>query len=391
MASKQPVAGPSRLRSAASTQTPPPHPSLAAFDDSCTRFALAIPALGAADKVCIWDTTNDNQLFEHELEGASKACALCWTSAPAAFGPAKKKRRKSGLFSDHAVAVALETGGALIISATDGQVLSRLNTPKRISAVTQVGQRLLAASSDAIYLISEDLTSVSTTFPLPAHSAAPSSLAVLPTSNSTVLHLLVANASVSVVHLEYSSGKLLYTSPAVPVSTSSVTALRTIPPTSQGTSFVVVADDDRAISQYLLPSVQSVPKLAYRYASPTLSAAHSVTISDDTLSVLHTSGEVSVFPLPTELDVVRPKSDSKPSMIKVVEGEVGRPARICGLTYVSNDRPLQATLVCGRMVGAGRVKWIRAEFGTGESMRPPVTIKCDAQDLVNGARPDNVS
>lgn len=146
------------------------------------------------------------------------------------------------------------------------------------------------------------------------------------------------------------------------------------------------------MSQYTIPFPTKSAKLSYRYASPTLSPAHSLALSSTLLSVLHLSGEVSIFTLPTELDFARPKSDSKPSTLKLVEGKAEQVSRLARVEFGPTDSDEEAgSLFCGRMVGAGRVKWQRAVYELPEGgLRPSTVIKCDAQDLVGKAN-GNVS
>jgi U3 small nucleolar RNA-associated protein 5 len=150
-----------------------------------------------------------------------------------------------------------------------------------------------------------------------------------------------------------------------------------LPLTQQGASFLVVSEDDRTVSQYTFTSPTVAAKLSYRYASPTVSPAHSWLFRLN-CSVLHFSGEIS-FPLPSEVDLSRPKSDSKPTTVELVEGKDERTAHIARAEFA----PGSDALLCGRLAGGGRVSGTApcTSFPEG-GLRPSVVVKCDAQDLV---------
>lgn len=394
MAPKQPVAGPSRIK-AASTQAPPPSVSVSAFSPSRTHFATAQPVLGSADKLIVWDIIADRLLSEWEVEGASKATTISWASWSTS-GSRKKRRRRSGAGQgqdgdEDVILITTDKGALIVYSPRRGEVLRRLDVGNICAACSDDTRTVLVSNKDVLVL-SHDLASVQKTFPLPSSTSPPTAIALLPTSTGDRIHLLVASASVIQLHLNPGNGRTEYTSPPLPVTTSSVTALYTLPTTSQGTSFLAISQDDRTVSQYTFSSPTTPAKLSYRYASPTLSPAHSISLSPSLISVLHHSGEVSLFPLPTELDSARPKSDSKPSSLKLVEGKEDKQSRLSGAAFAPEDDESSGSIFCGKMVGGGRVKWVRATYEQPEGgVKSSIVVKTDGQDLVNSAAAQNVS
>lgn len=388
MAPKQPVAGPSRPKAStsAAAQSPPPPASISSFNPTRSQFALALPVLGSADKLAIWDVTADRLLVEWEVEGASKVSTLCWTSVPSSKGQGKRKRPKHEAGADDGdedvVVLTNEKSQAFVFSPKRG-LLRKLDLPSSVTASWSSERGVILASASSLYLLSPDAGSISHTFALPTNTPAPSAVAALPSTTADILRVLVASISVLVLSLNVGSGKVTETSSPLPVSTSSVTSLLPLPSSPQGTSFLVVSADDRTVSQYTLPAGQNKAKLSYRYASPTLAPAHSVSSTPSHVSVLHVSGEISVFNVPKELDFARPKSDSKPGVVKVVEGKDERQSRICRAAFALTEAGEPGALLVGRMAGAGRLRWHRATFEQPEGgMRTETLIKCDAQDLV---------
>lgn len=385
MGPKQPIAGPSRIK-ATSTQAPPPPVSVAAFNPSRTLFACAQPVLGSADKLTIWDVTADRVIAEWEVEGAAKATTVSWSSISS--GAARKKRRKRSNAADgeeDVVVLTTDKGNLIVFTPRRGEVLRRIEVGRVTASASE--ERLVLISAKEILVINHDLSAVEHRYP---HSGAATAAALLPTSTSEVLHLLVANSAVTCLHLDLSAQTITHTSAPLPVSTTTVSSILPIPST-QGSSFLVVCEDDRAISQYTLPTPTTSAKLSYRYASPTLSPVHSTSISSSLVSALHVSGEVSLFSIPKELDFARPKSDSKPSVLKLVEGKEDRLVRLAGVNFI-DEEDAPGALVCGRMVGGGRVKWVKAPYELPEGgVKAETVIKCDAQDLVGSAAAQNVS
>jgi len=387
MAPKQSVAGPSRIKGNA-TQAPPPPVSVAAFNPSRTLFACAQPVLGSADKLTVWDVVADRVIAEWEVEGAAKATTVVWSSI--ASGAAKKKKRKagSGTEGEDVVVLTTDKGALIVFTPRRGEVLRRLNVG-RVHA-TASGEHLVLVTAKEILVLNQDFSAVAHTFDLPSGTPASSSAALLP-STPEILHLLIASASVIALRLNIVSSKVSSTSAPLPVSTSQVSSIVTLPTTAQGSSFLVTCEDDRTVSQYTLPQATAPAKLSYRYASPTLSPVHSLSMSNDLVSVVHSSGEVSLFPLPKELDFARPKSDSKPSIVKLVEGKEDRQVRLVGAAFSSEDED-SGSLLCGRMTGGGRVKWVKATYELPEGgIKAETIVRTDAQDLVGTAAVQNVS
>jgi len=384
MSNRQAAAGPSRPKQPVASQAPPPPPSLSAFNPSRTQFALAQPVLGSADKVTIWDVTSDRVIAEWEVENAGKVSTLCW--APISGGASKKagkRRRKVDVDEDAEDVVLIATKSTLVVySPRRSQVVKKVTLPGQVTALWSDDRAVIASTATSILVLSSDITSITHTFALPSNTSTPTSIALLQSSTSDTLHVLVASSSVLTLHLELSTSTISYTSPPLPVSNSSVTSIQPLPITSQGASFLVVSEDDRTVSQYTIPSPTKQPKLSYRYASPTLSPAHSLALSSTLLSVLHQSGEISLFTLPAELDFNRPKSDSKPSTVKLVEGKADQLSRLARVEFSESA----GTLLCGRIAGAGRVKWQTASFELPEGgVRPSTVVKSDTQDLVGKA------
>lgn len=384
MSGRQPTAGPSRIKQPVATQAPPPPSSLSSFNPSRTQYALAQPVLGSADKVTIWDVASDRVVAEWEVEHAGKVSTLCWASVAGGNRKQGKRRKKSGVEDDaeDVVLIATKSSSLVVYSPRRSQVVRKLNLPSTATALWSDDNGIAIATSTSVLVLSPEATSISHTFTLPANTPAPTSIALLASSSADTLHAIIASSAVVTLHLELATSTTSYYSSPLPVSTSSVTSLLPLPITSQGTSFLVVSEDDRTISQYTIPSPTKSPKLSYRYASPTLSPAHSLALSTTLLSVLHQSGEISLFALPTELDFSRPKSDSKPSTVKVVEGKTDQLSRLCRADF-SIDANDASVLVCGRIAGAGRVKWYTVSYELPEGgVRPSTIFKCEAQDLV---------
>ncbi|OCF55196.1 U3 small nucleolar RNA-associated protein 5 [Kwoniella mangroviensis CBS 10435] len=387
--SRQPVAGPSRPKHSQQpiAHSPPPSSSVSSFNPSRTLFALASPVLGSADKVQVWDVAADRVISEWEVAGASKATTVTWTSTPSSDAASKKKkRRKSGPpdTGDEEVILITSTKGQLaVFSPSKGEIIRTIDLSQPATAAWSDEHGIILATSSSILVLSADASSVSHTFTLPSSSASPSALAILPSSTPEVLQVLVGTLSVVVFHLDLSSTKITYSSAPLPASTTSISSILPLPTSEQGSSFLVVSEDDRTISQYTILSPQTPPKLSYQYASPTLSSAHSLSTSSSLLSVLHASGEISLFHLPNELDFSRPKSDSKPSTVKLVEGKDERTSRLCRVAFAAGHEGAPGALLCGRMTGGGRVKWLRAVYELPEGgLRPSTVVKCDSQDLV---------
>lgn len=383
MAPKQPVAGPSKSSVA---QSPSPSSSISAFNPSHTQFALALPVLGSADKLSIWDVASDRVIAEYEVEGASRATTVCWAcGSSTASGQKKKRRRKSDPSSDGEEVVLLtpEKGGLVVFSPAKGEVIRHLDLPGKVVAAWSDDRGTILATPSSLLVFNTDASSIAHTFSLPSNTPTPTVIAILASSTSQILHILVASQSVTTLHCHLANSKITYSSPPLPVSTTFVTSLHPLPSTSQGTSFLVLSEDDRTVSQYTIPAPEQIAKLSYRYASPTLSPAHSVSTSSSLLSILHASGEISLFMLPTELELARPKSDSKPSTVKLVEGKDARLARLARAEFAFTEEGSAGALLCGRMAGAGRVKWHRVAYELPEGgVRPETRVKCDVQDLV---------
>ena len=388
MAPKQPQAGPSRIK-ASSTQAPPPPVSVAAFNPSRTLFACAQPVLGSADKLTVWDVVADRVIAEWEVEGAAKATTVVWSTISDAAK--KKKRRKSG--SGHegdedVVALTTDKGSLVVFAPRRGEVLRRVDVGRVHAAASN--DRLVLVTAKDILVVDRDLSAIANTFPLPAGATTPTAATILP-SESDIIHLLIASASVISIHISLDQDKLAHSSSPLPVSTSHVSSLVSLPASSHGHSFLVLCQDDRTVSQYTLPQPSAQAKLSYRYSSPTISPVHSVSTTPELISVLHTSGEVSLFPTPTDLDFVRPKSDSKPSLVKVVEGKEDSPVRLVGATFSTEDDAAGA-LLCGKIFGGGRVKWLKAVYERPEGgVKAETVVKTDAQDLAGSAAAHNVS
>ncbi|WWD15745.1 hypothetical protein CI109_100167 [Kwoniella shandongensis] len=384
---QQPVAGPSRPKYSQQSvaQSPPPSSSVSGFNSSRSLFALASPVLGSADKVQVWEVASDRVISEWEIQGASKATSVTWATAPSDAASKKKKRRKSGADDngDEVIIITTSKNQLVVFNPRKGEVIRTVNTPAPITAAWSSQYATVLATASSLLVLSPDASSFSHTFTLPSTVSSPSAIAILPTSNPETLHVLVAASSIVALHLELSSSNVTYTSSPLPASTTSVTSILPLPTTAQGSSFLVVSEDDRTISQYTFTAPQTSAKLSYRYASPTLSSAHSVAAETNYLAVLHESGEVSLFKLPAELDFARPKTDSKPSTVKLLEGKDERTARLCRAGFASGGEGAPGALLCGRMAGGGRVKWHRAVFELPEGgLRASTVVKCDAQDLV---------
>lgn len=403
MAPKTPVAGPSKPRSSVNSPavSAPPRPALSAFSPSRTLFALAHPALGQADKVSVWDVTEDRFVSEWEIEGASKASSLTFASIPASASASRgaagsnKKRRKDE--REEVVVVSTTKGQIFVWSPTRG-VLSRIELPQTSGsavacalAFSEALHAVVAVSATSVYLLSPDLANVAATIALPARTPAPTAIAILSSSTKESLHLVVASSTAVVLHVTPTGTEVEAVSAAVPVSTSSTIALYPLPATKGASvpiSFVVVSEDDRTVAQYTIPSAGADPRLSYRYTSPTLSSAHSVSASLSHLSVLHASGQVSLFPLPSSssLDLSRPQSNGKPHAIQLVEGKSDKPARVCRacLTLSAASQDASVSVVAGRMLGGGRIKWTTVQLDAADISESGETkVKCDAQDLVS--------
>lgn len=389
MAPRSAQAGPSRSQKSAA-QAPPPSPSVSGFNPSRTHFALALPVLGSADKVQVWDVAADAVVAEWEVPGAAQVSALCWASV-ASSGAAKKRRRRKSLPGDgsdeNVLLIATNKGttsNLLSYIPLKGEVIRSSPLPGKATAAWSDEHGVIVATDDELLVLGPDASSISNTFDLPSSSNSPSAVAILPTSTPEVLHVIVGTMSVTAVHLSLSSSSVSHTSSPIPASTTAITSLQPLPLSQQGASFLVVSEGDRTVSQYTFPSPTATAKLSYRYASPTLSPAHSLAVSPELLSVLHFSGEISLFNLPSEVDFARPKSDSKPKVVKLVEGKEERTAHLVRAEFAPVKQGAPGALWCGRMAGGGRVKWYKAVFEQPEGgLRQTTVVKCDAQDLVN--------
>ena len=383
MAPKQPVAGPSRTK-ASSVQAPPPSPSVSAFSPSGSLYACAQPVLGAADKISVWDVTSDRVIAEFELEGAAKATTVNWSSISGA-GPSKKKRRKSepNAVSEEALVVTTGSGSLLAFSPRRGERIRQLDIGFVTAGTCTDHGNLFATSKELLYL-DADLFEITARFQLQQTNV--TALSILPTSTREKLHVLIgASSTIIHLHLDLSTNKIAYSGSPLPVSTTSVSSIHPRQPSKAGSSFLVVSQDDRTVSQYTLPSPTSPAKLSYRYATPTLSPVHSCTLSPTLLSVTHYSGEVSLFDLPTELDLVRPKSGQS-STVRIVSGKQEQLATLCGTTF-----PDEGVLICGRLLGGGRIKWLRATYELPEGgIAAETVVKADAQELIANGTTDNV-
>jgi U3 small nucleolar RNA-associated protein 5 len=399
MAPKQAIAGPSRLKGVAPTAAPPPAPNVSAFNPSLTHFACALPVLGSADKVTIWDVTSDRALHEFEVEGASKVTSLVWTTAPVPRDVKKKRRRKAeeeGLSVggvEDVVMITTEKGEVMLLSPSRGEVLKKWDVGQIGAAWSGEGYNgVVLATDSAVLLLSSDGGSVAHTYPLPANTPRPTAIAILPSSTKDMLHLIIGTQSIYELHLNTKTNKVSYTSSPLPASTTNIAVLQPLPASPSGTSFLVVSSDDRTVSQYTIPSPKQLAKLTYRYSSPTISPVHSLSLGSHILSLLHSSGEVSLFPLPYELDFARPKSDSKPNTLKLVEGNDSTLVRLCQAGIVPAEGGVKGSVICGRMMGGGRVKWVRAVYELPEGgVRGSTIVKCDAKELVTSGDVENVS
>ncbi|WVN89037.1 uncharacterized protein L203_104253 [Cryptococcus depauperatus CBS 7841] len=397
MAPHQPVAGPSKPKHAnqpvASLSLPPP--TLSSFNSSRTLFALASPVLGRADKVQIWDIASNRVTSEWELPAASKATTLIWTSIPTDISSKKKKRRKSGAgqgSEEEVVLVTTEMNQLVILSPNKDEILRTVDLPEPVTAAWADKHASLLATRSFILILSQDASTIIQTFVLPANVSPSSAIAVLPTTTSDTLHVLVASTVVVALHLELSSSKVKYTSSPLPASATSISSLHPLPLTEQGVSFLIVSEDDRTISQYTLPSPEATAKLSYRYASPTLYSAHSLAVESNLLAVLHESSEISLFHLPSTLDFARPKSDTSPSTVKLLEGKDERIAHLARVAFVPTNDGEPGSLLCGRMMGGGRLVWNRVVYESPEGgLKANTVLNVEAQDLLSSAAASSLS
>lgn len=398
MAPKQAVAGPSRLKGAAPTAAPPPPANVSAFNSTSTHFACAFPVLGSADKVTVWDVTSDRVIYDFEVEGASKVTNLIWTTAPVAKEMKRKKRRKAedeGLKSgngEEVVLITTEHGEAILLSPSRREVIRKLEVGKVTAACSGHGyEGVVMAAPSSILLLSSDASTIAHTFALPSNTPPPTAMTLLPTSTRESLHLLIGSQSVVELHLEMRSNKIIHTSSPLPASTTSITTIQSVPSTDKAATFLVISEDDRSVSQYTITQPKSTAKLSYRYSSPTISPVHSAAFGDNTLTLLHASGEVSLFPLPTELDFSRPKSDSKPSIVKLLEGSDERLVRLVRVSMIGKEGNVGASLLCGRLMGGDRLKWVRASYQSPDGgIRASTVVKCDAKELIHSGEAENV-
>ncbi|BEJ15587.1 hypothetical protein CspHIS471_0501920 [Cutaneotrichosporon sp. HIS471] len=365
---------------------------LSGFNPARTHFALALPALGAADKVQVWDVASDSVVSEWELPGAAKATAVCWSSISVSGATKKRRRRKSGAEAsgaDEDVLIVASTKGdqsnLAVYVPNKGEALRTISLPAKATAMWSDEHGVIIATESNLLVLGPEAAAIAHTFDLPSAVKAPSAVALLPTSTGEELHAIVGAKSVVAVHLSTTSSSITHTSSPLPVSTTSVTSLEPLPNTQQGASFLVVCEEDRTVNQYTFPgSPTAAPKLSYRYTSPTLSPVHSVALSDEFVAALHCDGEISVFAVAlTDLDLARPKSNNKPSKVKLVEGKEEKIASICRIEFAPVDDGAPAALSCGRMVGGGRVKWYSVTIEHPEGgLATNVVVKTDAQDLV---------
>ncbi|ODN73495.1 hypothetical protein L202_07999 [Cryptococcus amylolentus CBS 6039] len=390
MAPRQPVAGPSKTKHSqqAVTSSPPPPASVSAFNTARSLFALASPVLGQADKVQVWDVASDRVISEWEIPGASKASTVSFAIIDAAdAGGKKKKRRKStaGTSEEEVLLVSTGKNQLVVLSPRQGEVLRTIDLEEGVTSAWTDERGFVFATASSLLVLAQDASAVSHTFSLPSNVTSPSAVTILPSSTAETLHVLVASTSVVALHLELASCEVTYTSSPLPASTTSVSSFLPIPSPEEGASFLVVSEDDRTISQYTLTTPQATAKLSYRYASPTLSSAHSLALESRLLAVLHESGEVSLFSLPSTLDLSRPKTDSKPSTVKVVEGKEEHTARLARVAFASQGQGESGALLCGRLVGGGSVKWSKAVYELPEGgLRSSTVLKVGVQDLATG-------
>lgn len=400
MAPKQPVAGPSRIKQQIA-QSPPPAAAVSAFNPSRSRFALALPVLGAADKISIWDVPGDRVVAEWEVEGASHATTVCWTTAPATRtdfstpngdqGSRKKRKKRGGEPAEDVILITTEKGELFVFSPARSKVLRKIELPAPVTAAWSNEPTVLFTTSSAILMLDLQAADSIRSFPLPASTPSPTAIVSLSTSTSRSLNVVLGSLSIISLCLHLDNSTTSSVSPACPVATSYITSLLPLPATPQGESILVVSDDDRTVSQYTITSLGIAARLSYRYASPTLSPVHSVAKSSTLLSVLHTSGEISLFPIPADLDLARPKTASKPSSVKLVEGKDERLARIGRVTFSTQADGASTVLLCGRMAGAGRIKWHEVVYEVPQGgLRASTIVKYDAQDLAGSALGLNV-
>ncbi|GMK55962.1 hypothetical protein CspeluHIS016_0210180 [Cutaneotrichosporon spelunceum] len=338
-----------------------------------------------------WDVAADSVISEWELPGAAKASAVCWSSVSASGATKKRRRRKSGVEAgadEDVLLVAFSKGDQSSLAVylpTKGEALRTISLRAKAVAMWSDEHGVIIATESNLLVLGPEAATIAHTFDLPSAVKAPTAVALLPTSSGEELHAIVGAKSVVAVHLSTTSSSIIHTSSPLPVSTTSVTSLQPLPNTQQGASFLVVCEEDRTVNQYTFPgSPTAAPKLSYRYTSPTLSPVHSVAVSDEFVAALHYDGEISVFPVAlTDLDLARPKSNNKPSKVKLVEGKEEKAASICRVEFGPVDDGAPAVLSCGRMVGGGRVKWYSATIEQPEGgLATNVVIKTDAQDLV---------
>lgn len=380
------VAGPSRQR------VPPPPPAASGFNPARTHFALALPVLGAADKVQVWDVPADSVVSEWELAGAAKATAVCWASITASGATKRRRKRKSlgpdATSEEDVLLVATNKGdqsNLAVYLPIKGEVLRTISLPAKATAIWSDENGVIIATESNLLVLGPEAAAIAHTFDLPSSVKAPSAVALLPTSTGEELHAIVGAKSVVAVHLSTTTSTITHTSSPLPVSTTTVTSLQPLPNTQQGASFLVVCEDDRTVNQYTFPGAPTAsPKLSYRYTSPTLSPVHSIALSDEFVAALHYDGEISVFPVALiDLDLARPKSNNKPTKVKLVEGKEEKVASVCRVEFAPVDDGAAAVLSCGRMVGGGRVKWYSATLEQPEGgLVANVVVKTDAQDLV---------
>lgn len=366
---------------------------MSGFNPARTHFALALPVLGAADKVQVWDVPADAVASEWELAGAAKATALCWSSISASGSTKRRRRRKSGGADasggdEDVLLVATNKGdqsNLAVYLPIKGEVLRTISLPAKATAIWSDENGVIIATESNLLVLGPEASAIAHTFDLPSSVKAPSAVALLPTSTGEELHAIVGAKSVVAVHLSTTSSTITHTSSPVPVSTTTVTSLQPLPNTQQGASFLVVCEEDRTVNQYTIPGpTTAAPKLSYRYTSPTLSPVHSIALSDEFVASLHYDGEISVFPVAlTDLDLVRPKSNNKPTKVKLVEGKEEKVASVCRVEFAPVDDGAATVLSCGRMVGGGRVKWYSATIEQPDGgLVANVVVKTDAQDLV---------
>ncbi|KIK70389.1 hypothetical protein GYMLUDRAFT_183967 [Collybiopsis luxurians FD-317 M1] len=377
---------------------------LAAFSSFSSNGNLFAYLSLAVDKhrLRVYDTSSGQSVAEHIVHSARVAslswCHLAANPAPDNPSPSKKKRRKSqaadetqSVSASETVALGLSDGTILFFSPTHGQVLSTLSHSSSTSAILSVvgagpnHSNVWTSGGDSVVRLwnaqkNEMLGSWKNDDRIPY-----TSMAIRPASENGSTELLVASHS---IRLLSTASSFANQKPKELVSftghASSIKTLQWDPSKSPSSRFVSLAESDRVVSLWQVPSDESTAGKMVASVQLDSDARHiSLSSSTSTLLTLAASGKISVYPIPDELSP--PASSNRtqhklPTLLPrsiLTASSKGKPVSVVAASFVKGaSRSIRVARIVGGAMPVFNVLDCQDEAGNfvAEVMIPDISL-----------------